>query len=134
MVLTPTATCMHVWACRAGFRPACVGALTVSTCVRRLFCTRSSRTRATLSGRGVCSRRREEWPVPRVAEIDLARAVLLALLCALGAALLPAFARAQQFAVEPYLQRATPTSMRVQWETDAAGPGSVEWGRTRQLG
>ncbi|MDB4971831.1 MAG: hypothetical protein JWN48_172 [Myxococcaceae bacterium] len=41
---------------------------------------------------------------------------------------------AQSFVVEPYLQRATPSSVEVHWETLGVGAGYVEWGKTRQLG
>ena len=40
---------------------------------------------------------------------------------------------AQSFVVEPYLQRATPSSIEVHWETDETGASHVEWGKTRQL-
>ncbi|MDB4985193.1 MAG: hypothetical protein JWN04_371 [Myxococcaceae bacterium] len=41
---------------------------------------------------------------------------------------------AQSFVVEPYLQRASPSSIEVHWETTGSGESSLEWGKTRQLG
>ncbi len=37
---------------------------------------------------------------------------------------------AQSIVVEPYLQNASPTSMTIMWETNAANPGYIDWGTT----
>ncbi|WNJ17868.1 fibronectin type III domain-containing protein [Pontibacter sp. G13] len=39
-----------------------------------------------------------------------------------------------QFVVQPYLQHATPASIKVMWETAAAGTSIVQWGTTASLG
>ena len=39
-----------------------------------------------------------------------------------------------QFNVEPYLQDATPTSMRVMWESASEGTATLEWGPDESLG
>ena len=39
-----------------------------------------------------------------------------------------------QFNVEPYLQDATPTSMRVMWENASEGTATLEWGPDESLG
>lgn len=56
------------------------------------------------------------------------------LLGGLLALALPASAGAHTIVVEPYLQQASPTSIKVLWETDEAGDSTVEWGPTDALG
>jgi predicted MPP superfamily phosphohydrolase len=52
--------------------------------------------------------------------------------------LLPLWAMAQQetptFLVRPYLQDATPTSIKIMWETSSGEESVVEWGTTPKLG
>ena len=58
---------------------------------------------------------------------------LTACLLCLSAALFPAVSQAQ-FNVEPYLQDAEPTSIRVMWESAAQGMSTLEWGVDEALG
>ncbi len=57
---------------------------------------------------------------------------LFAALCSLLWA--PTAFEADGFVVEPYLQRATPRSIVIGWETRWGEHSSVEWGTTHQLG